>query len=488
MKSFFQFLNEAAQSQASMQAKKLNLKSDGHGGWLDTRGNFVATTEKGKLVFVDKRGKKKQEEPGAAKPAAAKPQATEPAKAQTAPEEKPKAQVAPEAPEATGEMSDTLTVAFGRFNPPTVGHEKLLKAARKASVGGDLKIYPSRTQDPKKNPLDPDMKISYMKKMFPEFEENIINDDEMKSIFNVLIAASEAGYANVNIVVGSDRQAEFENLAQKYNGELYDFDLIRVISAGVRDADAEGVEGMSASKMRKAVIEDDFESFRRGTPKTLDDGDTQALFDAVRQGMGAKKKKKVAELWQIAPKYDAETLRENYIRGKIFRIGDIVENLNTGLVGEIIRRGTNYLICVTEDEYMFKSWIRDVMEAEAEVPSTNLKKLVKKAVNRRDHNIDGFVDKEDPKVGPYGAFIPQKRNLPKNFKEAYQEKRVERKMRVAGKPNTLVGTGGFFKYAVDMTPGFEKGDKKNLQYGAKPYSGYKQSNIKEFINKYKVKK
>jgi len=484
MKSFSKFLTEATQSQASLQAKKLNLKSDGHGGWLDTRGEFVAKTEKGKLVFYDRGrveggkdqpkgavGKSPAPEKPAAKPTAA-PAPKAPAKAET-----PTADVPTD--------SDTLTVAFGRFNPPTVGHEKLLKAARKAATGGDLKIYPSRTQDPKKNPLDPDMKISFMKKMFPDFEENIINDAEMKSIFNVLIAAAEAGYANVNIVVGSDRQAEFENLAQKYNGDLYEFDLIRVISAGVRDADAEGVSGMSASKMRKAVIEDDFDSFRRGTPKTLDDGDTQALFDAVRQGMGAKKKK-VVEMWEIAPKYDTETLRENYIRGKIFRIGDIVENLNTGLVGEIIRRGTNYLICVTEDEYMFKSWIRDVMEAEVEVPSTNLKKLVKKAVNRRDNNIDGFVDKEDPKVGPYGAFIPQVKNLPKNFKEAYQEKRVERKMRVPGKPNTLVGTGGYFKYAVDMTPGFNPGDKTNLQPGGKPYRGYKQ--IKEFINKYKVKK
>jgi hypothetical protein len=362
MKSFFQFLTEAAQSQASMQAKKLNLKSDGHGGWLDTRGNFVATTEKGKLVFVDKRGKKKQEEP-TGKPTPTKPQAAEPVKPKVEPREEPKGKVAPEATEAEGDMSDTLTVAFGRFNPPTVGHEKLLKAARKAATGGDLKIYPSRTQDPKKNPLDPDMKISFMKKMFPDFAENIVNDDEMRSIFNVLVTAAEQGYSSVNIVVGSDRQAEFENLAQKYNGDLYEFDLIRVISAGVRDADAEGVEGMSASKMRKAVIEDDFDSFRRGTPKTLDDGDTQALFDAVRSGMKVKKKKSVAEMWEIAPKYDAKGLRENYLSGNIFKIGDVVENLNTGLIGEIIRRGTNHLICVTKENYMFKSWIRDVMEA-----------------------------------------------------------------------------------------------------------------------------
>ena len=111
------------------------------------------------------------------------------------------------------------------------------------------------------------MKISFMKKMFPDFEDNIVNDDEMRSIFNVLTLADEQGYRSVNIIVGSDRQAEFENLAQKYNGELYNFELIRVISAGVRDADAEGVEGMSASKMRKAVVDGDFESFRKGTPK-----------------------------------------------------------------------------------------------------------------------------------------------------------------------------------------------------------------------------
>jgi hypothetical protein len=433
MKSFFQFLTEATQSQASLQAKKLNLKSDGHGGWYDSRGEFVAKTEQGKLKFY-KRGEKvgQRDVPPETKGKAATPTTSQAKTQQQAPTQKK----SPAAPEEEGQdtASDTLTVVFGRFNPPTVGHEKLLKSADKVAADGDLKIYPSRTQDPKKNPLDPDMKISFMKKMFPDYEENIINDAEMKSIFNVLIAAAESGYSNVNIVVGSDRQAEFENLAQKYNGDLYDFDLIRVVSAGVRDADAEGVSGMSASKMRKAVMDDDFESFRKGTPETLDDGDARSLFDAVRQGMGAKKSKVQKEsyaLWEIAPKFDMFNLREHYVTKKIFRMGDIVENLNTGLVGEIIRRGANHLICVTEEGFMFKSWIRDVME--------------------------------------------------------YTEIKMERKERVPGKPNTLVGTGGYFKYAADMTPGFEKGDKMNLQPGAKPYSGYKQSNVKEFINKYKVK-
>ena len=414
MKSLLQFMSEA-ESQASMQAKKLNLASDGHGSWMDTRGNIVATTEKGKLVFLKGRKKKAgEEERGQVKGRAPESQAK--AKAAPAPQAAPRAKEGD--PEGGGGASeDTLTIVFGRFNPPTVGHEKLLQAAEKAAIGGELKIYPSRTNDPKKNPIDPDMKISYMKKMFPDYEEQIINDPEMVSIFNVLVTAAEDGYRNINIVVGADRQAEFENLANKYNGELYDFKEIRVISAGVRDADAEGVEGMSASKMRKAVQDDDFDAFRRGMPKKLNNADTQALFDAVRTGMGTKKKKKnVTEVWQIAPRIDQKGLRENYVKGLIYRIGDIVESLNTGLIGKIIRRGTNHLICVTEEDYMFKSWIRDVME--------------------------------------------------------YTEKRMERRMRVPGKPNTLDGTGGY---------------RKNAQASVSGQKKIKNFDIKEFLNKYRKK-
>jgi hypothetical protein len=427
MKSFLNFLTEAKESQAAMQAKKLGYQNDGHGGWIDRSGKVVARTEKGKLKFIDGRQPKGAEQPAAQEPTrglvpASKPTTAAPAPTPGAPRG-PAAAPEEEAPEE----ASTLTVVFGRFNPPTVGHEKLLKSAKRISAGSDVKIYPSRTQDPKKNPLDPDMKVSYMKKMFPEFKEEIINDNNMKSIFDVLINAEKDGYGNVNIVVGSDRQAEFENLAQKYNGDLYTFDLIRVVSAGVRDADAEGVEGMSASKMRKAVIDDDFNSFRRGTPKTLNDSDTQALFNAVRQGMGVKKlkvKKESYSLWEIAPKYDMKNLRENYIRGKIFNIGDKVQNLNTGLIGEVMRRGTNYLICVTEEGYMFKSWIKDLME--------------------------------------------------------YTEVNMNRMYRNPGKPNTLAGTDGYLRYAIKQTPGSRLG-KQNLQVGGRSF-------LDDFINKYKKEK
>ena len=360
MKTLFQFLNEARVSQASQEAKKLNLTSDGHGSWRDSRGRLVAKTVAGKLKMLT--AQERAAEEGGGKERGKKP---EEAKAQRQPAQQTPAKIQSKKPEEDVQkdmMSADLTIAFGRFNPPTIGHEKLLQAAEKAAQGGDLKIYPSRTQDAKKNPLDPDMKISYMRKMFPKYEEQIVNDNEMKSIFNVLTTAYEEGYKSVNIIVGADRQAEFENLANKYNKDLYDFKQIRVISAGIRDADAEGVEGMSASKMRKAVADNDYEAFKRGTPKSAKEGDVQAMYDAVRAGMGVKKKKEVKELWQIAPRYDQQGLRENYIRKKVFRMGDVVESLSTGLIGKIIRRGTNYLISVSEGNVMFKSWIHDVME------------------------------------------------------------------------------------------------------------------------------
>ena len=410
MKTLFQFLNEARVSQASQEAKKLNLVSDGHGSWRDSRGKLVAKTVAGKLKMLTaqeraaeegggkERGKKPEEvkaQPKAAAPQAAAQKTKKPEDAQS------------------GMMSNDITVVFGRFNPPTIGHEKLLKAAEKAAQGGDFKIYPSRTQDAKKNPLDPDMKVSFMRKMFPDYEDQIVNDSEMISIFNVLTTAYEEGYKNVNIIVGADRQAEFENLANKYNKDLYDFKQIRVISAGVRDADAEGVEGMSASKMRKAVTDDNYEAFKQGTPKGLNDGEVRSLFDAVRAGMGVKKKKEVKELWQIAPRYDQKGLRENYIKKKVFRMGDVVESLSTGLVGKIIRRGTNYLISVSESNVMFKSWIHDVME--------------------------------------------------------YTEKKMEGRMRDKTHPNYLVGTGGFRKNAQAKVAGQGKIRNFNIEHFINKY-------------------
>jgi len=436
MKSFFQFISEAS---ASQQAQRLGLVGDGHGGWYDRQGEFVAKTERGQLKFYNKRQKvgakdPKQTEkektiasPGYNDPAGQQPQQ------QQAPEEQPPA---PEQQAASQEQppaqylpvpktKGTLTVAFGRFNPPTIGHQQLMDVAANAAAGddgGEYLIFPSRSQDKKKNPLDPDTKISYMQKFYPNHAGNIVNDANTKTIFDVLKMAHNNGYAGVRIIGGADRVKEFEKLSNQYNGQLYNFDNIEVVSAGERDPDAKGVEGMSASRMRLAAVEGDFKTFRSGLPPEVKPSEAKELFNILRGSMNVKEG---WDVWEIAPKLDFQSLRENYITESIFRIGEIVENLNTGLIGRIIRRGTNYLICVTESGQMFKSWIKDLRE--------------------------------------------------------YSEVKMDEAYRQPGKPNTLVGTLGYFKYAAQQTPGAVGTGKENLQPGGRAYG-------LNFINKYRKNK
>ena len=349
MKSFLNFISE---SKAVQQANRMGLVGDGHGGWYDKKGEFVAKTDKGQLKFYNKRQRVgKQDPPQTDKEKNLSQQTSSQPKADKPIEMKP-----PEVEKTKG----TLTVAFGRFNPPTTGHEKLLNTVASSSDDGDYVIIPSRSQDKKKNPLDADMKVSVMKQMFPQHSEKIVNDPGNKTIFDILTRAHNDGYAGVRIVGGADRQKEFDKLVNNYNGKMYQFDNIEVRSAGARDPDSDSVEGMSASKQRKAAAENDFDGFLRGVPTSMNKKAAKELFDNVRKSM---KIKEGWDLWQIAPKFDWKNLRENYVSKKVFNIGETVENINTGLIGRIIRRGTSYLICVTEDKIMFKSWLKDVSEA-----------------------------------------------------------------------------------------------------------------------------
>ena len=401
MRSFNNFLKEATETSASRQAKLLGLVGDGHGGWYDAKGKFVAKTEQGKLKFYGQGGAKPQDDKPAQKKAAEAPAPTKKLKPVQQQQEKP--------PET--KSSEGIVLVFGRFNPPTVGHQKLLQSAQREAkrTNADLKIYPSRTQDPKKNPLDPGMKINFMKQMFPDYEENIIDDAGTKTIFDALVSAYNEKYKNVTIVVGQDRLSEFQGLAQKYNGsDLYNFENIVVVSGGARDPDADDVTGMSASKMRAYATDGDFQSFVKGLPPALKTMQKRELFNNVRKSMNVKE----SFLWEIAPKLDPDTLREEYRSGNILNLGDKVENINTGLHGEIIRRGTNYVICVCENGIMFKSWLKDLQE--------------------------------------------------------YTEVKMDRLMRDKTHPNTLVGTKGFFDYVRKLTAGSEKGVKVS-----NAYKGYK---------------
>ena len=379
MKNFTQFLTEARETSASTEAKRLGLTGDGHGGWYDKNGEFVAKTVAGKLKFFgsdNTPGQKDSPSQSTAQstpqPAAAEVPATaaqptqqvsappseQPAQQQVAPEQQPEEVPVPEAP--------GVVVVFGRFNPPTIGHEKLLKRAAKEAEkrGYELRIYPSRSQDAKKNPLTPQMKISYMRQMFPDYAGSIVDDKGAKTIFNVLTGANGEGHTNMIIMVGQDRLGEFQGLSHKYNGELYNYDQLEVVSAGDRDPDSDDVTGMSASKLRLAAAEGDFKKFAKGVPDTLGNTEKMELFNVLRRSMNIEEG---TEVWEVAPKLDEEALRDAYLVDRIYEVGNLVENMNTGLKGEVIRRGTNYVICVSEDGIMFKSWLKDLIENPHEI-------------------------------------------------------------------------------------------------------------------------
>ena len=342
MKKFSAFLIEAEKSQAAKAAQTLKLKHIGYGRYADAAGNVTHMSKDGKLVKL---------QPG---------------------QDITPTQQNGEEETGSGEGKvdqGTISITFGRFNPPTVGHEKLLaKVAQEAkSSGGEYRIYPSRSQDPKKNPLDPGSKIKYMRLAYPDHANSIVDSDDMRTIFDVLKALDADGYSDVRIVVGGDRVSEFNSLATKYNGDLYTFDQIKVVSAGGRDPDAEGVEGMSASKMRKAAVEGDFDTFDEGIPESLSKKDRDTLYLLLRQAMQVEESyddfaEASYSLYEVAPKLDPRGLREAYFDGGLFEVGTFVENVNTGIISKVVSRGSNYLISIDEHDNIFRAWLKDLVE------------------------------------------------------------------------------------------------------------------------------
>jgi len=175
---------------------------------------------------------------------------------------------------------------FGRFNPPTTGHGKLVTQLKRVSKGFDVLLFTSHSNDRKKNPLSHKQKISYLRKFFGK----IVVDSTVKTIFDVANQLQQQKYTHVRMVVGSDRIKEFETLLNKYNGVkarhgFYKFESIEVVSAGERDPDADDLSGMSASKLRAYAEQGDFDSFKVGVP-SKNASDIQRLYKDIRKGMG----------------------------------------------------------------------------------------------------------------------------------------------------------------------------------------------------------
>ena len=327
-----------------------------------------------------------------------------------------------------------VAFTFGRFNPPHAGHGKMMDAVK--SYGGDTgnyRIYPSRTQDNKKNPLSADQKIKHMRAMFKDHKDKIQNSEAHRNIFDIMKDLNDEGHEHVTMVVGDDRVKEFDKLTKKYNGVHYDFKSINVKSAGKRDPKSEDpLERLSASALRKHATKGDHEAFHAGTGGYKN---SKQMMADVAAGMTPKEKaakaakkakaklstatgtkeKTVKETWEYAPKLALEEFREHYIQGELFDTGTLIEHDNTGIRGHIVHRGTNHVIFKDEYGDEFKAWLGDIteiaMKTDKKVPlgrksnpygKRAVLKMLIKSVAERERSRAG-VTKENKDQSNYSA-------------------------------------------------------------------------------------
>jgi len=320
-------------------------------------------------------------------------------------------------------VNKSFTFTFGRFNPPTIGHEKLLQKV--ASLGSEYKIFLSRSQDAVKNPLSPSDKLKWMTTIFKPYASHILI---MPTNMVLELAAKiySMGYTNVTMIVGSDRVREFDSILNRYNGErnrhgFYNFEKINVVSAGERDPDEEGVTGMSASKLRNYASRGDLKNFKRGIPGNLTEKQKNELFFDVRKGMGLSvslaAEFEPTEMPKTLQQFETQQVRDLYIREMIFNIGEQAHNVNLDVKGKVVRRGTNYIVLEDTNNNLHKSWIWDCIPIAAN-----------KEVMVREYNLDidyGFkavseIKKEDQQEQRKKIFKELKKDLIKmTKKEAY---------------------------------------------------------------------
>ena len=255
------------------------------------------------------------------------------------------------------EEAKEVYFTFGRMNPPTIGHGKVLDTIAKKAKGADWKVYVSQSVGPK-DPLSYSDKVKHLRKMLPKYGRNIMVDKGVKNVFDIAAKLYDQGYKNITMVVGEDRLREFDVLLNKYNGKkarhgFYNFESIKVVSAGRRDPDAEGVEGMSASKQRENAKNNDYTSFTQGVPSSMSDKDTRKLFNDVRKGLGLKEEtsfKRHIELPKVSD------LREQFVKGELFELGDTVVIKESEEVGIVSVLGSNYVIVECGDRKIRK-WL-----------------------------------------------------------------------------------------------------------------------------------
>jgi hypothetical protein len=283
------------------------------------------------------------------------------------------------------EEEKVIYFTFGRMNPPTIGHGKLLDVLAAKAGRNPYKIFLSQSQDVKKNPLSYTDKIKSIRKMFPKHARNVMINKKVKTPFDALTALYDEGYRKVVMVAGSDRIAEYDLRLNKYNGKesghgLYNFkDGIKMVSAGERDPDAEGAEGASGTKQRGFASDNDFIKFSQGLPPAMNTKDARIMFNAVRKGMGLKEEKSFKNHIALEP---ISEQREAFVAGTLFGLGDAVVIKETQEVCNIVVLGSNYVIVERLDGMRFRKWLDavEVVESKSGVqPDWGSDEAVKKA-------------------------------------------------------------------------------------------------------------
>ena len=184
-----------------------------------------------------------------------------------------------------------VVVAWGRFNPPTIGHQKLMDMTKATAGGDEFFIYPSHSHGGKKddngfksNPLPSDRKSFWLKKMFPQYASRIIYDTDIRTIIQ-LFQKYQGEYDDIVLVSGDDQFNDYVRMITTYNNKEYTYRDIQFVNAGKRDPNAKGATGMSATKMRLAAATMNIGAFKQGMPNTLTDADVDKLMTEVLKGL-----------------------------------------------------------------------------------------------------------------------------------------------------------------------------------------------------------
>ena len=246
------------------------------------------------------------------------------------------------------EKEKTAVFAFGRMNPPTIGHEKLVNKVHELAKQHKAHhvIVLSHSQDSKKNPLTAEQKVKHAKRFFPH--TNIeTSSKEHPSLIQHAKKLYDQGHKHLVMVAGSDRAEEYHRLLHKYNGKQdhYHFKSIKVVSAGHRDPDAEGAEGMSASKMREHAKSGNFHEFKKGIPGHVKTEHARELYHDVRHGMNLK---------------ESVDIRDRYINGEVYNLGDKVCFAEGS--GEVVFKGPSYVTVELQEGVTVKKWIHEVKD------------------------------------------------------------------------------------------------------------------------------